>query len=745
MKFLSCARWYVSLAQRPGKSPVRRRRHMLPVFEQLESRELLTSFVVTNVADTTDVGTLRWAIEQANTSGGSDTISFDSSFAAPQTIVLNGTELPLFDDATGLTTVSGPGNALLTISGNDLSRVFDVASGANVSLNGLTISHGNAGDEGGGGIRNAGVLSVSDVILSANTAVPVVFDSVEAGYGGGIYNAGLLTISNSTIENSSAQSSGGGLANVGTLVASHVQILNNSAGYYGGGLYTSGAATLQYCLIDQNSVLSPTFMEGFGGGIYQRQGNATYLTLFYSTMSNNTAKEGGGIDSSGKMNIVNSTLNGNQADKGGAIYSSKEMDLANSTLTNNAAQYGGAIYNRGEMDLTSLTVSGNLAASQGAGILTYGTPAFTLTNSIVVDNLVSGTANNIDGNANGINFTRNLIGPSNVFNLSAAENGNIILQAQADAGLGVLGNYGGFTQTIPLLPGSPALDPSWYTPNELQSFAFDQRGPGFQRAEGTSPDMGAFEANYLLTAISLVEGSYFIANLTSPGLTAFPLTYTLTGGADQDQFYLQDDGYLSFQSAPDYLHPTDAGLNNTYEAQITVTDANGLTATRNLTVTVTDFVHKPELAQTFAAATYHLGAAPVIDPGVTFSADPIATDFSTAKLTASLSGKLSGDMLRIVAQGTGAGQISVKKNKILYGGVMIGSFTGGTKKDPNLVISFNTATNAAAVQQLARQIGFSTKNKHLPQSSRYLNLQITNLYGQNSDLSYRPINVVARK
>ncbi len=57
----------------------------------------------------------------------------------------------------------------------------------------------------------------------------------------------------------------------------------------------------------------------------------------------------------------------------------------------------------------------------------------------------------------------------------------------ADPLLGALGNYGGFTQTIPLLAGSSAID----TGNDAVCPATDQRG--VTRPQGAHCDIGAYE------------------------------------------------------------------------------------------------------------------------------------------------------------------------------------------------------------------------------------------------------------
>ena len=47
-------------------------------------------------------------------------------------------------------------------------------------------------------------------------------------------------------------------------------------------------------------------------------------------------------------------------------------------------------------------------------------------------------------------------------------------------------------------------------------------------------------------------------------------------------------GVLTFNSAPNFEAPGDAGANNVYDVQVTVTDSGTQTATQNIQVTVTD-------------------------------------------------------------------------------------------------------------------------------------------------------------
>ena len=77
-----------------------------------------------------------------------DTITF--SVTTPATITLNSGQLEISKSIT----VSGPGANQLTVNGNGASRVLYVDLGLTVTISGLTITNGNAGDDNGGGIYN---------------------------------------------------------------------------------------------------------------------------------------------------------------------------------------------------------------------------------------------------------------------------------------------------------------------------------------------------------------------------------------------------------------------------------------------------------------------------------------------------------------------------------------------------------------------------------------------------------------
>ena len=99
-------------------------------------------------------------------------------------------------------------------------------------------------------------------------------------------------------------------------------------------------------------------------------------------------------------------------------------------------------------------------------------------------------------------------------------------------------------------------------------------------------------------APTITSGSAFTAaeNLTAVGSVAATdpdngasLNYAITGGADAALFSINaSNGALSFLTAPDSDNPTDSGLDNVYQLQVTVSDGLGGSALQSIPVTVTN-------------------------------------------------------------------------------------------------------------------------------------------------------------
>ncbi len=223
--------------------------------------------VVDNAADA-GVGSLRQAIVDV-CPGGTVAFSGDTS------ITLSSGQL----DIDKRLTIDG-GNHAVTISGNNVTRVFNVKASGVVTLSHLSIVSGKV-DSSGGGIHNAGALTVQDCVLS---------DNVSAENGGGIFNGigGVLTVQNSVLSANRAGAGGGGIGNRGALTLQGSTLSGNSA-RYGGGIFNSdgGQMTIYNSTLSGNAATGTSSDNG-GGAIDQWASSGDVsATIINSTIVNN--------------------------------------------------------------------------------------------------------------------------------------------------------------------------------------------------------------------------------------------------------------------------------------------------------------------------------------------------------------------------------------------------------------------------------------------------------------------------
>ncbi len=427
---------------------------------------------VTSTADS-GPGTLRQAVLDA---ASDDTIFFDSTvFATAQTITLTSGEITL---NKSLTIDGSARSSQVTISGGNASRIFYVNSGQTVALKGLTLTDGNGTGAGinpaGGAIFAVGPLMLTQCILSGNSAT----------LGGAIYTG------------------------LSPLTLTQCILSGNSVDGVGGAIYANGPATLTHCTLSGNSGMMAATE---GGAIFSLR----TLTLTHCTLSGNSAHAGGAIFGASST-LTHCTLSGNSATSngafggfGGAIYNDGTLTLTQCTLSGNSADIsGGAIFNEGTLTQTHCTLSGNSASSTGGAIWNTAGPLL-LTNSVVAGNTAPSAADiyNTDILTRvGANIVQSLINEGPV-------NGSGTISNAAPQ-LAALGNYGGPTQTMPPLAGSPAID-GVPAGSEVAGLITDQRGTGFPRVvdgDGNGSalaDIGAVEAQTtLIVTHNRDDGSY---------------------------------------------------------------------------------------------------------------------------------------------------------------------------------------------------------------------------------------------
>ena len=531
--------WVRKLFARPTTSPIRRAKPQTRLgFEALEDRTVPSTFTVLNSNDT-GAGSLRDAVANANANIGADTIVFGDGSGTggtnfldgtPDTIVLTSGVITFAGD-TNLTTVTGTGANLLTISGGNTQGVWWLNASTAASISGMTVTQGKSGV---GAVYNAGTLTMSNSSITSSTST---------AEGGGVFNDGSLTMNNVTISGSFAATKGGGLANssTGTATLTNCIVTGNTvtgSSGGGGGISNLGSLTLTGCTVSGNSV---TGSFSSSGGINHQGGTATLIATD-TTISGNTATHfGGGLSANGTATLTNCTISGNTATVGGGGINSytANLTMVNCTVSGNqtgaSGQGGGIFLSFGSLSLTNLTISGNTANS-GGGIYHTAAGVLTVGNTIVSANTattgpdVVGAINTDNGyNLFGAALSGTTFGTGNVFTDTP--------------GLGALANYGGPTQTMALLGGSPAINAgnNALIPGGVTT---DQRG--FARIYGGTVDIGAFEVNGVtvtnLTDVVNGTTTSVTALLASPGADGISLREAIqavnnTTGVDFIDFF----------------------------------------------------------------------------------------------------------------------------------------------------------------------------------------------------------------
>ncbi|MEO5914471.1 MAG: choice-of-anchor D domain-containing protein [Luteolibacter sp.] len=249
--------------------------------------------------------------------------------------------------------------------------------------------------------------------------------------------------------------------------------------------------------------------------------NKGLLTLTQCTLVGNSGDSGGAIQcTGGTLLLENCTLSGNTAtgSSGGAIRNNDgSVALVQCTLTGNAALYGGAIFNvSGSLKLYQCTVTGNDTSDFGGAIDCDS--SLSIYNSIVAGNTSPTDGGDIINHSQSsfVHLGANII-QDYVIETGGLQSGQAIINAAPT--LAPLGNYGGPTQTMPPLPGSPALDAGlnqYAYDAEQIALSTDQRGAGYTRlfdadADGSSVvDIGAAESapeiSIKQSAVNLSDG-----------------------------------------------------------------------------------------------------------------------------------------------------------------------------------------------------------------------------------------------
>ena len=351
-------------------------------------------------------------ISNNKSSGGGGIFGADTS-----TLNINGT--PIKNN-----TAQGGGGGICshgTLNLNNATLTGNTATedGGAIWYNKGTISKstitGNTSNNLGGGVSlSHGTSTVSDTSISNN----------KANQGGGMYTDGNLTINNCTYDSNTASGNGGGIISNGTVTMNSGSITNNYSGWDGGGVNSHATFNFNGGAIQNNTAywlggnihvqavdninnkqsvftvtsknpISGGKAEGSGGGGVCVYGTGAKLILNDGTsVKDNTAPTGGGINGNAAIEMHNATISGNKAtsNNGGGIelFSDKDgtgsFKMTSGTIENNTATCEGGGFHGPNFIMTGGTIQKNNAGTVAGGVLVNGTGACSMSGGTITNN-----------------------------------------------------------------------------------------------------------------------------------------------------------------------------------------------------------------------------------------------------------------------------------------------------------------------------------------------------------------------
>ena len=340
--------------------------------------------------------------------------------------------------------ICGDGNAVLNINGTPIKDNTahgcggGICSYGTLNMSGSTLTGNTATGDGGaiwynkGNISGCGITGNTanniggGVSLSGGTSTLTNnnIDNNKANQGGGMYTDGNLTISSGTFNNNNASGNGGGIINNGTVTMNGGSITGNYSGWDGGGVNSRATFNFNGGAIQSNTaywlggnihvqavdninnkqsvftVTSKTSIsggkaEGSGGGGVCVYGTGAKLILNDGTsVKDNTAPTGGGINGNAAIEMHNATISGNKAtsNNGGGIelfsdqYGTGSFKMTSGTIENNTAASEGGGFHGPNFTMTGGTIQKNNAGTVAGGVLVNGTGACSMSGGTITNN-----------------------------------------------------------------------------------------------------------------------------------------------------------------------------------------------------------------------------------------------------------------------------------------------------------------------------------------------------------------------
>ncbi|WP_232108890.1 Ig-like domain-containing protein [Pseudomonas mosselii] len=715
-----------------------------------------------------------------NTGAGSDGQLFVNEVAR-----LSGADVGASSDATG--NRAGEDWALETVSGvvaTDVGVQRGNLSAFNTSLATITVTTTDAS-----AITNDGQVSLAEAIQAANTDTSV--DGSAAGSGSDIIvfhqnlkgqtirwsSATALAVTSNITINGDVDGDGKG----DIILSGDVNNNGTRDTLEASGLQSNGGGVLTVRNLDFRH-----FSSNIAGGAIRANGGS--ITVEDSNFESNAGTVINSATTAGSTVVVrNTTIHDNSASiVGGTAMSTlvrlggaNNHVLENVAIYNNTGTYGatgtvaaGSIIvlsnSGGTVRITNSTIANNVflntstgsIASGGLGWVSGQAGTVTVQNSIFTGNTVNGTqldAATNGGVGGGYTSTTNLIGTAvNFVNTAsgdyrlastasnAIDQGTLVGAPLTDLrgfdrprGGGVdIGAYEVLYSAPPVVDLDTGTGGNDSTVNFTGSPVAIVPNISLTQTDGDTQVSGA-----TLTLGGVLDGGNETLSL-SAGQIATAASYGITiSGSGTTVLSLSGVAtlaqYRSILAVVAYGNSTGAYTSGTRSVTVSVNDDMGST-TRTASVVVQPPNAAPVIANLNGdSQTFTQGAGSVLldSGGNATVTDSDSADFAGGNLTVAVSanGVAGEDVLGIRNQGNGVGQIGVSGNTVSYGGVAIGTYTGGTG-GANLVLTFNGNATAAAVQAVVRNLTYDNSNaaNSIGQATRTLSVTVNDGDGGTS-------------
>ena len=350
------------------------------------------------------------------------------------------------------------------------------------------------------------------------------------GQGGGLYLVanGAVTLAQTTIALNTAEGGAGGIG------GGAGQFTGGNGGYggaaQGGGMFLAqgGSATIVSTTFSGDEARGGDAGQGGDGSGFAQttggpggfggagQGGGAFVSgvsvgFLQATLASNVAQ--GGAAGYGGVGRMATGPGAGGSGLGGGLFSTATAAFTNCTLAYNATTPGNGLLSGGFAKYNPVSQGGNF----------YNGGSAALNNTLIAGSLSGG---DVYSPGSLVGHSSLIQGPSNQPLVDGVD-GNIVGH---DPLLGPLAMHGGLTATVPLLPGSPAIDagdPSLAVDAQGNPLPTDQRGAPFVRSYGAGVDIGAFEVQPPPPPLSLV------VNTTADLLAGPPDVLSLREAIDQ--------------------------------------------------------------------------------------------------------------------------------------------------------------------------------------------------------------------